>query len=311
VEILLCVAVAALVCTGLPTRAQDRVLRSALAQLNISFVEWTVPTKGSHPHDPLAAADGSIWYTGQMASTLGRLDPNTGTFKEYRTQTPACGPHGLVADEAGNIWFTANFAGYIGRLDPKTGAIIEYHLPDGARDPHTPIFDRAGDLWFTVMGADMIGRLVPQTGEIKLVRVPTADALPYGIAVNSQELCISPNSAPVSSRVLTRRRCRFANIRCPTRMVGRDASRSRATTRSGILTMRAAMWAGSIRKRAALVRGRRPVARTPALTESPRSETTFGIANLAQTPTRSCASIRRPKSSRPALFLPAQEWCAT
>ena len=55
-----------------------------------------------------------------------------------------------------------------------------------ARDPHTPVFDQIGNLWFTVQGADMIGRLVPKTGEIKLVPVPTADALPYGIAVNSE-----------------------------------------------------------------------------------------------------------------------------
>ena len=121
-----------------------------------------------------------------MASTLGRLDPKTGAYKECRTKTPASGPHGLVADEAGNIWFTANFAGYIGRLDPKTGAIIEYHLPDGVRDPHTPVFDQTGNLWFTVIGADMIGKLVPTTGGIKLVRVPTANALPYGIAVTSE-----------------------------------------------------------------------------------------------------------------------------
>ena len=96
----------------------------------VSFKEWTVPTKGSHPHDPLAAADGSIWYTGQMASTLGRLDPETGVFKEYHTSIPNSGPHGLVADGDGNIWFTANFAGYIGKLDPNTGAITEYRLPD-------------------------------------------------------------------------------------------------------------------------------------------------------------------------------------
>ena len=69
---------------------------------------WTVPTKGSHPHDPLAAADGTIWYTGQMASVLGRLNPRTGAFREYRT--PDSGPHGLAHQE-GNIWFTGNFAG--------------------------------------------------------------------------------------------------------------------------------------------------------------------------------------------------------
>ena len=63
---------------------------------------------------------------------------------------------------------------------------MRLRLPDDARDPHTPVFDQMGHLWFTVQGADMIGRLVPKTGEIKLVPVPTANALPYGIAVNSE-----------------------------------------------------------------------------------------------------------------------------
>jgi len=70
--------------------------------------EWVVPTPGSRPHDPLATADGAIWYTGQFANTLGRLDPKTGTIKEYRL-TPKAGPHGLTADKDGNIWYTGNF----------------------------------------------------------------------------------------------------------------------------------------------------------------------------------------------------------
>jgi virginiamycin B lyase len=82
-----------------------------------------VPTPRSFPHDPLAAAGGSIWYTGQMTSTLGRLD---------WTKTPNSGPHGLAADKDGNIWFTASSQGYIGKLDPKTGTITEYHLPNPA-----------------------------------------------------------------------------------------------------------------------------------------------------------------------------------
>ena len=41
----------------------------------VSFKEWLVPTLGSRPHDPLAAADGSLWWTGQFADRLGRLDP--------------------------------------------------------------------------------------------------------------------------------------------------------------------------------------------------------------------------------------------
>jgi len=117
--------------------------------VEVSIKEWPVPTPGSHPHDPLATPDGSIWYAGQMANLLGPLIPRTGEFTEYQLKTPGSGPHGLVSDANGNIWFTANFKGYIGKLDPKTGAISEYPMPDAkARDPHTLVFDQKGTLWF-------------------------------------------------------------------------------------------------------------------------------------------------------------------
>src|SRR5438094_9304672 len=72
----------------------------------VSIKEWPVPTPGSRPHDPLATRDGSLWYTGQMANVLGRLDPKTGKFKEFPLKTPHSGPHGLVEDKDGNIWDT-------------------------------------------------------------------------------------------------------------------------------------------------------------------------------------------------------------
>src|SRR5579871_5145307 len=62
----------------------------------ISFKEWKVPTVGSRPHDPLATRDGLIWYTGQYANVLGRIDPKTGDIKEFRPKIPGSGPHGLV-----------------------------------------------------------------------------------------------------------------------------------------------------------------------------------------------------------------------
>src|SRR5437773_1091289 len=69
---------------------------------------WQVPTPGSRPHDPMAAKDGSIWYTGQLANKIGRLDPKTGQFKEFNLKTPRTGLHGLVEDRQGNVWFTGN-----------------------------------------------------------------------------------------------------------------------------------------------------------------------------------------------------------
>lgn len=153
----------------------------------VSIREWQVPTPGSRPHDPLAAADGSIWYTGQMANVLGRLDPKAGRFKEYPLKTPHSGPHGLAEDKDGNIWYTGNTGALIGKLDAKTGAVTEYKMPDpGVHDPHTLIFDRSGILWFTAQNGNRVGRLDPATGDIKLLTPPTAKARPYGMAVNSK-----------------------------------------------------------------------------------------------------------------------------
>jgi virginiamycin B lyase len=155
-------------------------------ETKVEIKEWTVPTPGSRPHDPLAGPDGSLWYSGQMANVLGRLDPATGQFKEFHLPD-GTGPHGLIFDKDGKIWFTANFGGYIGKLDPATGTVTRYPLPDPtAHDPHTLVFDQKGILWFTVQSADKVGRLDPATGAIKLVTVATPRANPYGMVVTSE-----------------------------------------------------------------------------------------------------------------------------
>jgi virginiamycin B lyase len=155
--------------------------------VQVKITEWIVPSLGSRPHDPLATPDGSIWWTGQFASVIGRLDPKSGEMKEFKTKTPGSGPHGLTADTDGNIWFTGNFKGYVGKLNPKTGEVTEYPTNDpAARDPHTPIFDKKGTLFFTLQGANMVGRLDPKTGAMKLVTSPTPRSNPYGMVVNSK-----------------------------------------------------------------------------------------------------------------------------
>ena len=153
----------------------------------VGMKEWVVPSLGSRPHDPLATADGSIWWTGQWANVLGRLNPKTGEMKEFPLKTPQSGPHGLAEDKDGNIWYTGNSAGLIGKLNPKTGELTEYKMPDpAARDPHTPLFDKNGMLWFTLQNSNMVGRLNPATGEIKLATAPTPRTNPYGMVIDSK-----------------------------------------------------------------------------------------------------------------------------
>ncbi len=178
-------AVAQYLIEGFPGKPKPQSVMIA-GPVQVLFREWQLPTAGSRPHDPLATPDGAIWYTGQMANIVGRLNPATGAIKEYPLETPTSGPHGLVDDKNGHIWFTANFAGYIGELDPKSGKVKEYQLPDpDARDPHTLSFDKDGVLWFTLQNSNMIGRLDPETGEVKLIRLATPNARPYGIALSA------------------------------------------------------------------------------------------------------------------------------
>jgi virginiamycin B lyase len=152
--------------------------------VSVSIKEWIVPSLGSRPHDPLAARDGSIWWTGQFASKLGRLDSKSGDMKEFPLPDGS-GPHGLIEDKAGNVWFTGISKNYVGMLDPKTGKVTEHPLPEGFRGPHTPIFDQKGMLWFTVQSG-AVGRLNPQTGEMKFSKPPSTPTYPYGIQVNSK-----------------------------------------------------------------------------------------------------------------------------
>jgi virginiamycin B lyase len=154
--------------------------------VKVSMKVFQATTPGSRPHDPLAAKDGSLWYTGQMNNVLGRVDPKTGNVKEYPLKTAHSGPHGLVEDTGGNIWYTGNTGNLVGKLDPKTGAVTEYNTGPDAKDPHTLIFDKAGILWFTAQNSNRIGRLDPKSGEIKLLTPPTPKSRPYGMALDSK-----------------------------------------------------------------------------------------------------------------------------
>ncbi|MBI2620043.1 MAG: lyase [Ignavibacteriales bacterium] len=158
----------------------------APGDVTVVIKEWDVPA-GAFPHDPAVGHDGALWYTGQRANTIGRVDPKTGQVKEYQLKTPDSGPHGLVPDKKGNIWYTGNYKAHIGKLDPTTGEVTVYPMPNPrAGDPHTPIFDHNGILWFTVQKGNFVGKLDPESGVVTLREVPTANCRPYGIVVDSK-----------------------------------------------------------------------------------------------------------------------------
>jgi virginiamycin B lyase len=152
----------------------------------VSFMEWVVPTLGQRARDPIQLPDGMIWWAGQFASLVGRLNPRTGEMREFKLD-PTARPHSVIADRDGFIWYMGNANGTIGKLNPANGDITVIKMPDpAARDPHTPYFDQQGNLWFTLQNSNMVGRLVPSTGAITFVTLPTPNARPYGMAINAQ-----------------------------------------------------------------------------------------------------------------------------
>jgi virginiamycin B lyase len=163
-------------------------LQAAAAELSpVPITEWPVPWDNTRPRDPYVENEHRVWFVGQGGDYAAVLDPASGTFQRYGLE-PGTGPHNLIVDRAGQVWFAANRMGYIGRLDPKTGRIVKFPMPDpAAEDPHTLAFDSRGDIWFTVQGGNFVGKLTTGTGQIRLIRVPTSDALPYGIVVSTDD----------------------------------------------------------------------------------------------------------------------------
>ena len=239
----------------------------------VTIKEWLAPTLGSRPHDSHAAADGSIWWTGQWADKLGRLDPRTGQIREFDLPAKSQ-PHGLAEDPQGNIWYTAIQKGVIGRLDPRTGRVEEYPIKEpGARGPHTPILNkRTGDLFFTLQSGH-VGRLNTNSGDMVVKKTPSDNTYPYGIRLNSQGVPWYVDFRGNRIGSVDPKTMEIKEYRFQAPMHARADSPSHQTTSSGTPTSRAACSGVSIRRPVRPRNGPHPEAGTPSPTPLPRLTT--------------------------------------
>jgi virginiamycin B lyase len=173
-------AIAAYLAEHFPPDDKRKPVR-ADGPMQIEFEAWSGPTRGQRARDPVEAPDGSIWWTGQWADVVTRLDPETGEMREYDLPDGARA-HTVTAAEDGTIWYTGNGNGTMGSLDPDSSGITEYPMPDpAAGDPHSAIVAPDGRVYFTVQRGNMVGRLDPATGTVDLVTMPVPGSRPYGI----------------------------------------------------------------------------------------------------------------------------------
>ena len=147
-------------------------------------------------------AEGNAWLVDRgNPNRLVRLDPRTGEQKDYVLPDPRAGVHEIVIDREGIVWVPE-----IGGT-PRTR---EYRLlgfnpaterwqhqivadpDDEIRNPnkvgmHGSTVDSAGNLYTNWFGHGAIGRWDRATGKISIFRIPTAGAIPYGMAIDKND----------------------------------------------------------------------------------------------------------------------------
>src|SRR5216684_2075674 len=162
----------------------------------ISFREWQAPTPGSRPHDPLAASDGSLWYTGQLANVLGRVDPNSGEIKLLTPPTANARPYGMALNSKGIVFFVEFGTNQVGSVDPKTLEFHEYKLPDPASRPRRIAITSDDIVWYSDYSRGYLGRLDSTTGKVTEWPSPSGPkSEPYGISAISDVIWYSESGS--------------------------------------------------------------------------------------------------------------------
>ena len=160
------------------------VLSAAVATKAQDVSYFEVP-KGDGPHDVAPDATGIVWYTGQRAGVLGRLDPTTGKTERI-SLGEGSSPHGVIIGPDGAVWLTDSGLNSILRVDPNTRQIRRWPLPQERQDANlnTAALDHEGRVWFT--GQEGIyGRLDPKTGAMNVWDAPRGRG-PYGITATPE-----------------------------------------------------------------------------------------------------------------------------
>jgi virginiamycin B lyase len=171
-----------------------RRLSRISARSVLSLIAFALPTlalayevrtfdvpKGDGPHDVAPAPDGTVWYTGQGAGVLGRLDPSNGAVERIALGDGSK-PHGVIVGPDGAAWVTDGGLNAILRVDPASKEVKSWPLPKERADANlnTAAFDGAGRIWFTGQNG-IYGRLDPKTGDMSVWDAPRGSG-PYGIA---------------------------------------------------------------------------------------------------------------------------------
>jgi virginiamycin B lyase len=136
------------------------------------------------PHNLIVGADGAVWYAGNQAAHIGRLNPADGAVRVIAMPDPtAFDPHTLVLGAQGEIWFTVQHSAFVGRLDPTSERVELLRMPRGSR-PYGIVADPSGGAWAVLFGTNRIVRIAPDL-TTRDYDLPAPNARPRRLARSS------------------------------------------------------------------------------------------------------------------------------
>jgi virginiamycin B lyase len=129
-----------------------------------------------------------VWYAGNRAACIGRLDPATGDIDRYPMPDDRAGdPHTLVFDGEGRIWFTVQHGTMIGRLDPSTGQVDLVEVPTPNSRPYGIVVDSTDRPWVVEFAGGKVATVDPETLELREYELPRPEARPRRVGLTSDQ----------------------------------------------------------------------------------------------------------------------------
>ncbi|HIF22249.1 MAG TPA: lyase [Gemmatimonadetes bacterium] len=149
-----------------------------------------------HPHNLIVDPDGTIYYAGNRASHIGKMNPMTGEVEKFMMPDErARDPHTLIFDSHGDIWFTAQNGNFVGKFWKETGEIRLLETPSapgrggrmGSSRPYGIVMDSRDHPWIALFNTNQIATVDPETFELVTFELPE-DARPRRIAITSDDI---------------------------------------------------------------------------------------------------------------------------
>lgn len=140
---------------------------------------------GVMPHNVVVREDGQIFYAGNHAAHIGRMNAGSGAVDTLSMPDPgAADPHTLAFDSHGRVWFTVQGGAYVGRTDPATGETRLEKMPRGSR-PYGIVVGDDDRPWVALFGTNRLVTLDPDDLKPRFVELPAPDARPRRLGLTS------------------------------------------------------------------------------------------------------------------------------